>query len=102
MTRLQIGILGFDGVQALDIVGPAEAFNAALTDTDTPPTERLYDVTVIGLTGRKLVCDGGLVIQAHATIENAPRIDTLIIPGGPGLRVPSASERASKWILSRA
>lgn len=102
MTRLQIGILGFDGVQALDIVGPAEAFNAALTDTDPPATERLYDVTVIGLTGRKLVCDGGLVVQAHTTIENAPRIDTLIVPGGAGLRVPSASERASKWILSRA
>jgi len=102
VTRLQIGILGFDGMQALDVVGPAEAFNAALTDAGTSSTERLYDVAVIGLTGRKLVCDGGLVIEAHATIDNAPRIDTLIIPGGPGLRVPSASERASKWILSRA
>jgi transcriptional regulator GlxA family with amidase domain len=102
MTRIQIGILGFDGVQALDVVGPADAFAAALTNTDSPAPERLYDVTVIGLTGRRLVSEGGLVIQADATIQNAPRIDTLIIPGGSGLRMPAASERASKWIFSRA
>lgn len=102
MTRLQVGILGFDGMQALDVVGPADAFAAALTNTDSPAPARLYDVTVIGLTGRRLVSEGGLVIQADVTIQNAPRMDTLIIPGGRGLRVPAASERASKWIFSRA
>lgn len=102
MTRLQIGILGFDGMQALDVVGPADAFAAALTDTNSSSPERIYDVTIIGLTGRRLVSEGGLVIQAHVTIHDAPRLDTLIVPGGAGLRVPSAAERASKWILSRA
>lgn len=102
MTRRQIGILGFDGMQALDVVGPADAFAAALTDSESSSPERIYDVTIIGLTGRRLVSEGGLVIQAHVTIHDAPRLDTLIVPGGAGLRVPSASERASKWILSRA
>ena len=97
MTRIQIGILGFDGMQALDAIGPADAFGAALTDADAAKTERLYDVTIIGLSGRRLVCEGGVVIQADVTIEKAPRVDTLIIPGGAGLRVPAASERASKW-----
>ena len=102
MTRIQIGILGFDGMQALDLVGPADAFAAALADADATTPERLYDVIIIGLTGRKLLCEGGMVIQANVTIEKAPRVDTLIIPGGAGLRVPAASERASKWIQSRA
>lgn len=102
MTRIQIGILGFDGMQALDAIGPADAFAAALTDADAAKPERLYDVTIIGLAGRRLVCEGGVVIQADVTVEKAPRLDTLIIPGGAGLRVPTASERASKWILNRA
>ena len=28
MSRRRIGILGYDGIQALDLVGPAEAFAA--------------------------------------------------------------------------
>ena len=94
MTRIRIGILGYDGMQALDLVGPADAFAAALADADGGTPERLYDVSIIGLTGRRLVCEGGMVIQADVTIEKAPRLDTLIIPGGAGLRVPAASERA--------
>jgi transcriptional regulator GlxA family with amidase domain len=101
MTRIRIGILGYDGVQALDVVGPADAFAAALAETDSSAPQRIYDVTVIGLTGR-LVSEGGLVIQADVTADKAPPLDTLIVPGGSGLRAPATSERAAKWILGRA
>jgi transcriptional regulator GlxA family with amidase domain len=101
-ARIRIGILTFDGMQALDAIGPADAFSAALTGVDAAVPERLYDVTLIGLTGRRVICEGGVVIQAETTIEKAPRVDTLIVPGGRGLRMASASERASKWILGRA
>jgi transcriptional regulator GlxA family with amidase domain len=101
MHGLSIGILIFDGMQALDVVGPADAFSAALTDGRTSAPKRIYDVKTIGLTGRRVVCDSGLVIQATATIQNAPRLDTLLVPGGPGLRVPATADRAAGWILSQ-
>src|SRR6476469_9170629 len=101
-NRLTIGILAFDGMQALDAIGPADAFAAVLAGDDSSEPARRYDVSLIGLTGKRVVCDGGVVVQTGTTLRNAPIVDTLIIPGGPGLRITAASERTANSISSRA
>src|SRR6266478_4078069 len=61
-----------------------------------------YEVVIIGLTNRPFTSESGVVFKPHKTITNAPALDTLIIPGGKGLRVPDTQRKAAEWISSRA
>lgn len=101
MTQRRIGILGYDGLQALDLVGPAEAF-AAVHDNDDAPSEAAYDIVVVGLTRRRFQSETGLTMQADTTASNAPRLDTMIIPGGRTMRQTETSLKTADWIRSRA
>jgi transcriptional regulator GlxA family with amidase domain len=102
MSTRRIGFLGYDGVQGIDLVGPAEAFAAVpAADGDLealPP----YQVVVIGLRGRRFVTEAGLTMRADAVVPTSMRLDTLIIPGGYGLRENDASAKAAAWITDRA
>lgn len=101
MPTRRIGILVYDGVQALDVIGPSDAFTVLPPDpaTGRPP----YDVVLIGITGRTFTTESGIVMRAHTTLP-APRLrlDTLIIPGGRGIREPGPQARAAAWINARA
>src|SRR5215831_16012594 len=103
MKLKRIGLLGFDGVQALDLTGPAEAFAAATLDENGVGPQRCYEVVVIGLTGKPFVsADCRLIYKPHETIDTAPTLDTLIVPGGPGLREPETNAKVSAWVRNRA
>jgi transcriptional regulator GlxA family with amidase domain len=101
MRTLRIGFLGFDGVMALDLVGPIDAFTSAVVEEGKSQTS-CYEVVIIGLTSRPFTSESGVVFKPHETIAKAPALDTLIIPGGRGLRVPETQRKAAKWISSRA
>ncbi len=100
--RRRIGFLGYDGVMALDLTGPIDAFTTASIETSRGQPECCYDVVVIGLTARPFTAESGIVFKPHKTIHNVPDLDTLIIPGGRGLRVPAIHSKAAAWIKSRA
>jgi Transcriptional regulator containing an amidase domain and an AraC-type DNA-binding HTH domain len=99
---LRIGFLGFEGMMALDLVGPIDAFASAFVEDGRGETVRCYEVVIIGLTSRPFTSETGVVFKPHKTIVNAPPLDTLIIPGGKGLRVPATQKKAAAWIRSRA
>ena len=86
MKPLRIGILGFDQVDALDLVGPAEAFASAQVQDAKGETGAAYEVVILGLTNACFVAESGIVFQPKTTLRNAPKLDTIIIPGGAGLR----------------
>jgi len=98
---LRVGFLGFEGLMALDLVGPVDAFSSAFIEGPTGEMESCYEVVIIGLTARPFTSESGLVFKPHRTISNAPPLDTLIIPGGRGLRVPETQKKAAAWISSR-
>ena len=102
MNPRRIGFLGFDGITALDLVGPAEAFAAAAVGGGTGAPHPGYEVTIIGVGTKQFVAESGLVFKAHKTLETAPILDTLILPGGSGLRTTETNKRVSDWIKSRA
>jgi transcriptional regulator GlxA family with amidase domain len=102
MAPLRVGFLGYPHANALDIVGPAEAFASALCDNGKGRLERCYQVSIIGLTRRSFTAESGIVLQSSTTIETAPKLDTLIIPGGCGLRQPEINRKAAKWIAEKA
>ncbi len=96
MKPINVGIIGFDGLTALDLVGPMDALDQANT-LQTP-----YDVKVIGLTSRPFTAHSGLVLKPHQTLETAGEIDTLIIPGGAGSRDPGISRVLTPWLSAHA
>lgn len=104
MAPRRIGILGFDGLQALDLTGPADVFRSdalavpEFCDGGVPP----YEIVVIGLDGRQFVTSSGLRMTARFAVPTRTELDTLIVPGGAGLRESDLAERAARWIVARA
>jgi transcriptional regulator GlxA family with amidase domain len=102
MTPRRIAFLGFDGITALDLVGPAEAFASAFLDGPGIGRRRCYEVLVIGLSAKPFASESGIVFKPGATLQSAPAVDTLIIPGGPGLRRGTAARKVSTWLKRKA
>src|SRR6266700_138217 len=97
MRTKRIGFLAFDGLVALDLVGPMETFATALVDDDHGGFRPGYEVLVLGLT-KTFAADSALSFIAGRTLQNAPSLDTLVIPGGSGLRQPDVSAKVTAWL----
>src|SRR6185369_1569093 len=98
----KIGIIGYDGVQALDVVGPSDAFTMAADCSGDQEAFR-YEVVILGLNRKAFVAESGLAIQPNCVLEKAPELDTVIIPGGRALRLESqVSDRIGSWIKERS
>jgi transcriptional regulator GlxA family with amidase domain len=102
-----IGFLGFDGVQALDLFGPADVFVSDVflsrelggeTQTRWPP----YEVRIIGATGRRFMTSSGISVRADSVMGGRMKLDTLIVPGGAGLRRAGVGEKVAAWIAATA
>jgi transcriptional regulator GlxA family with amidase domain len=102
MITKRIGVVGFDRVTALDLVGPLEAFAAAATTEGNGNRQCCYEVVVLGLTGRSFVAESGIAFTPHHTLQSAPAVDTLIIPGGSGLRERQTNDRICSWVKRHA
>jgi transcriptional regulator GlxA family with amidase domain len=99
MAPFRVGIVGYEKVNALDIVGPAEAFASALREDGKGRLAPYYEVFIIGLTKRRFVSESGIAFHPGASFDSAPRIDTLIIPGGRGLRDPLINSKVATWLI---
>ena len=97
----RIGLVAFDRVQALDIVGPLDAFAAANELADG--SRAAYELLVLAPHKGIVKTESGLRLVADAVLEDAPALDTVVIPGGPGVRL-SAATRAhlAAWLQRRA
>jgi len=96
----RIGLIGFDGVVAIDLSGPADAF-AVASETEGDP-KPAYEVVVISPSSKPFVSESGLVFKPQRTFKNAPSLDTLIVPGGSGLRKPAINRSVSAFVRARA
>jgi transcriptional regulator GlxA family with amidase domain len=98
----RIGFFLFDGVTALDLTGPAEAFACARLPAEGGTPRPAYDVVTIGVSRRSCVSESGVTLVPATTIADAPALDTLIVPGGIGLRRPAVNRKAAEWIARAA
>ena len=98
----RIGVLLFDGITALDVAGPMEAFASARVPGDERGTTRCYELFTIGLTNKEVLAESGLMLRPCTTLAECPRLDTIIIPGGLGLREGRTSKIVADWVKSRA
>lgn len=99
----RIGFLGYPQLTALDLVGPSEVFATAAAQLQAArPTSRpAYEVIVLGLDSGAFRAESGLAFLPDATLADAPALDTLIVPGGCGLREPARLARVARWLRQR-
>ncbi len=94
---IRIGLLGYDGVQTLDLTGPLDAFGAA-----NQAQPHAYAVSVLSPDGAPFTSEAGLRIVPDAALDAAPPLDTLIVAGGEGLRRGDMADRVAAAITARA
>ncbi|MEU4318447.1 DJ-1/PfpI family protein [Nocardia fluminea] len=71
----RIGFLLFDGVKALDYVGPAEVFVEANQFADA------YEIVLISPSGAPVSSSVGQGVAVATSVADAPALDTLVVPG---------------------
>lgn len=104
-AKKTIGILGYDDVQALDIIGPMDAFSIASAHvaSQRPEVPPAYRILVLAPSRRVFIAESGIAIRPHHALEAAPPLDTVIVPGGKGIRLqPATAARIAEWLRARA
>jgi transcriptional regulator GlxA family with amidase domain len=90
-------IVGFPGIQVLDVTGPGEVFSMA---------DRLaggaYDVKVCARTREPLSTSGQLLVAPNGPLPARGAIDTLVVPGGLGTREARKDAKLIAWIRTAA
>ena len=96
-------MVGFDGANTLDVVGPLEAFaNAGRADPTSRRSAGAYRTCILGLTDAPFVTEAGIRITPDCTLGSAPRLDTIIVPGGWGVREPHTNATLAGWLREHA
>jgi transcriptional regulator GlxA family with amidase domain len=103
MTR-KVLIVGFPGVQALDLVGPFEVFTSASLALAAAGKEAKegYQLAVASIDGQPVSTETGLAFAATELPDPGEPVDTLILPGGRGARGGRRDPRLIDWIVSAA
>ncbi|HUB56941.1 MAG TPA: DJ-1/PfpI family protein [Mycobacterium sp.] len=89
---LKIGSVIFDDLDQIDFTGPYEVL-AALPNTT---------YTTYGLSERPVRDYHGLMLQPDAVLEDAPQLDVLHVPGGPGQEAQMDNQRLLNWLQQQA
>jgi len=88
MPNRVVIILAYDGAQLIDIAGPTQALTTANEEGASPH----YAVRLAALSGGPVRTASGVKLVAEPLPHAA--IDTLLIPGGPGIHVLRKDRRA--------
>jgi|HubBroStandDraft_1064217.scaffolds.fasta_scaffold00101_28 transcriptional regulator GlxA family with amidase domain len=96
-TAIRIVLLGYDGFQTLDLSGPLDVFDAA---NSLQPGA--YETLTASLDGAPFASEAGLRIAPDCALADAGAIDTLILPGGAGLRRPGAAAPIAAALVALA
>ena len=98
VTR-SVVILGYPGVQALDMVGPFDVFTGATLNLAAQGRhEDGYDVTVASVGGQPVTTGTGLALVAQPLPDPQASIDTVVLPGGYGLDDARKNPDVVEWV----
>lgn len=90
-------ILGYPGVQALDLVGPHEVFTGAAMYLGAHGRDG-YSVRVVTSNGEPATTGTGLALVAEPLPDPREPIDTVILPGGFGVDEARADPDVVAWV----
>jgi putative intracellular protease/amidase len=86
---MDVAIPIFDGITALDAVGPYEVLSRL-------PGARVHFLAVA--TGPKRTSNEMLALSADGRLEDMPSPEVLVVPGGPGTRALMHDEAMLAWL----
>jgi transcriptional regulator GlxA family with amidase domain len=92
-------VLAFEGVQLLDVAGPVQTL-ASANEMAKEAGRTPYRVVVASRRGGALVTSAGLPLLTQplaAATRKAP-LDTLILPGGPGVHAALKDKSVVDWV----
>jgi transcriptional regulator GlxA family with amidase domain len=98
-TLRHIALLAFDGVQILDVTGPAAVFGAA-NDTAGGP---FYRVHIVSAKGGAVASNCGVALMTEPICDVESKIlDTVLATGGSGagLRALAQDEAVRDWMIA--
>lgn len=102
MTPKRIGFLIYPGMQALDLVGPMDAFAAVTLVDGTGQRRPGYEVLTIGLDAKAVLAESGLLLKPQFAAVEAPKVDTLVIPGGCAMREKKTANKVAAWVAGQS
>lgn len=113
MKKRKVGILLYEFVDVLDFSGPAEVLsltsNSRVEESLTLYKKQLlptrpFEVFTLTDTGLQIKTHSGITIMPDYSIDKSPKLDILIIPGGPLRSVQSVSrnQKIRDWIVSHS
>src|SRR6185312_8258341 len=92
-------VLGYPGVQALDLVGPFEVFTGAtIYLASQGRADEGYSVGVVSRNGEPATTLTGLALVAQPLPDPREPIDTLVLPGGIGVDDARRNADTVGWI----
>jgi transcriptional regulator GlxA family with amidase domain len=98
MTPKHIVIVGYGNITSLDLAGPLEAFNSAQIKDSRGELQACYKVTIAALGAKTFSSESGLRMTAACFLSSLRHLDTLLIPGGSGMRTSSDGQKLANWI----
>ena len=97
---MNITVLVFDGVQALDVAGPLDVFAEANTFL---PADQHYQISLVGLHTGPVTCSNGMQLHVATDYLNYQnQHDLLIVPGGPRLPDFQPDHQFLAWLTQQA
>lgn len=94
-------IVGFPGIQPLDVVGPFDVFAGASLALSAEGKEP-YQPFVASIDGQPVSTETGLTFATVELPDPSEPIDTLILPGGHGVHAARQDSRITDWIAAAA
>ncbi|HEY5128266.1 MAG TPA: DJ-1/PfpI family protein [Bradyrhizobium sp.] len=92
----RVAIVAFPGVTLLDISGPAQVF-AELQEIELPTAS--YSLSYLSTSGGLVQTDVGMMVDTAPISSVRPhQVDTLVIPGGPGVWELRQDRILMNWI----
>jgi len=98
MIPKHIVIVGYDNITSLDLAGPLEAFSSAQIEDSRGKPQACYKVTIAALGARTFSSESGLRMTAACFLSSLRHLDTLLVPGGSGMRTSGDGQKLANWI----
>jgi transcriptional regulator GlxA family with amidase domain len=94
VTR-KVVIVGFPGVQAMDVVGPFDVFTGA-----SLLVSGAYEVSLVSLGGQTVATGTGLEFVARPLPGPDEAVDIVLLPGGAGTDAARADDQLMAWLTA--
>ncbi|KWX65690.1 GlxA family transcriptional regulator [Mycobacterium sp. NAZ190054] len=95
-------IVGFPGVQALDLVGPFDVFTGASLYVTGQGAGDGYAVHVVSVDGAPISTGTGLTLAAEPLPDPHAAVDTVVLPGGWGVDTARRDHALIDWVAAVA